>query len=323
MKGRIERALIAPVRAVAMALLWPLEVWLQTRATRAPAPACFVVGPPRSGTTLVYELLVERFGFAYISNLAHRLYRTPVAASWLGRGTIRAWHGSFESQYGHIAGWGAPNEGGWVWARWIGVVTPLGAEAADSLPCTQIARTIQGIADALDAPFLNKNVMHSVQMRLLDRLFPGCLFIEVRRDAAANVRSIVRARRKGRGPDRGGWWSVRPEGAGRYAEADLVTQACFQVCAVQNAIDRGAAELGPERRLTLSYEDVCSDPRAALDRVGGFLAAHGLDLPALRDVPVKFHRRGDRPLEDEDEERLTAGIARFFEAGRPEERAAL
>ncbi len=316
-KNLIKHALVPPLRALAMGLLWPLEAVLRTRSDNSSAPACFVIGPPRSGTTLVYELLVHRFEFAYLSNLAHRLYRTPVAASWLGRATIRAWRGQFESQYGHIAGWGAPNEGGWVWDRWIHSTGSLDAGAADRMPRRLIARTVNGIARVLGAPFLNKNVMHSVQMRLLDHLLPGCLFIEVRRDPAANVRSIVRARERGRGPNRGEWWSVRPDGAEHHEGKGPIVEACFQIRGVRDAIEQAAREIGSHRLLTLEYGEVCADPRGALDSVHAFLASHGVDLRQRGEVPEKFQRHGDRPLDDESEAHMREALSRFF--GRRQE----
>ena len=82
MTGR-QRAVEA-VRGGIMQLLMPLER-RELRLTANVTPkVCFVLGPPRSGTTLLYELLLTRFRFAYFSNLAHRFYRTPVAASRLG-----------------------------------------------------------------------------------------------------------------------------------------------------------------------------------------------------------------------------------------------
>ena len=50
----------------------------------------------------------------------------------------------------------------------------------------------------MGGPFVNKNVLHSVHMMVLDRIFPGCLFIELNRKPVDNVRSIVQARVEGR-----------------------------------------------------------------------------------------------------------------------------
>ncbi len=107
-------------RHLSTAALAPVEALLvRDQRYDAHGPPCFVVGPPRSGTTIVYEALVTRFRTAYFSNLAHRLHRTPAAATRFGRRIIAEWRGDFASAYGHIEGWGSPSEAGWIWRRWI------------------------------------------------------------------------------------------------------------------------------------------------------------------------------------------------------------
>src|SRR5690606_21792278 len=104
-RRRVSAAPVELLRRIAMTGLRPLEAALVARGAReaeAAPPPVFVVGPPRSGTTLVYQLLVRRFRVAYLSNLAHRLYETPAAATWLGRPFVRPWTGPFESRYGHV-----------------------------------------------------------------------------------------------------------------------------------------------------------------------------------------------------------------------------
>lgn len=46
-------------------------------------PPVFVIGPPRSGTTLALQALLAQWRFAYIPNLAARLPQTLVVATWL------------------------------------------------------------------------------------------------------------------------------------------------------------------------------------------------------------------------------------------------
>lgn len=50
-------------------VMWPLEQVLRRQARQPEAPACFVIGPPRAGTSLPYELVVRRFHVAYLSNV--------------------------------------------------------------------------------------------------------------------------------------------------------------------------------------------------------------------------------------------------------------
>ncbi|PWE33030.1 hypothetical protein DDZ14_08050, partial [Maritimibacter sp. 55A14] len=243
MSGRAKSA----VRGAVHAALGPMEARLLARQT-GPArwPHVFILSAPRSGTSLFYELMVTRYRFAYFSNLAHRFWKTPVAASRLGRRLIDRHKAAYRSDYGHIAGWSAPNEGGWIWQRWLADGPWCDETALPSLPVAEMRATLGAMSDLFDAPFVNKNVMHSNRVRLLDAIFPGCLFIEVRRDRADTARSIIRAQERDKGPARSPdeWWSVRPSDAGG---ADLVERACRQVAGVAADIARDCAHIGQDR----------------------------------------------------------------------------
>ncbi|MCP5066718.1 MAG: sulfotransferase [bacterium] len=282
---------IGAVRTLIMAALGPLEKWQLNHRADDPAPVCFVLGPPRSGTTLLYELLISRYRFAYLSNLAHRFYLTPVAATRLGRSGIQQWQGGFESSYGNIEGWAAPSEGGWIWNRWFPEESYLDEGRGSVLPVETIRRTVHALSGVLGAPFLNKNVMHSVHMRLLDHLFPGCLFVHLQRDPAENIRSILRAREHEGGPElKEDWWSVKPRQWQRYRGASRAVQAAAQVLHIHRDVSLDAEYLGPGRCIVVDYADVCSDPNATVDRIGVFLAAGGVELHDHATLPREFRK---------------------------------
>jgi hypothetical protein len=282
---------IGVMRGLIMAALAPIEKWKLGQQSGEFGPACFILGPPRSGTTLLYELMLTRYQFAYLSNLAHRFYLTPVAATLLGRRGIQQWQGSFESAYGHIEGWAAPNEGGWIWNRWFPEESYLSEDRAAALPVETIRPTIQSLCNVLDAPFLNKNVMHSVHMRLLDAIFPGCLFVHLQRDPAENMRSILRARANEGGPAlREDWWSVKPRHWDRYRNSGNAVQAAAQVLHIHREIALDAKHLGLERRIVVDYADVCARPKDTIDRIGNFMTTAGVELRDHAGLPDEFRR---------------------------------
>jgi hypothetical protein len=306
------KPLVEALRATGHIALAPMEAALaRAEAAAHLPPPVFLIGPPRSGTTLLYEAMVTRFRMAFIANVAHRFFRTPVAASRLMRGAISGWRGSFTSSMGHIGGWVAPNEGGWVWRRWL--ADGDWTDGAD-LPDRSIAglRALTGgIAGVLDAPFLNKNVMHSNRLPAMRRIWPEARYIVVQRDVADNARSIIRAEREGRGPapDANQWWSVRPRLAPQWQHRGVVERAVAQVIGVHADIGRDSAALGPDRFLTVRHEDLCARPEAVMAEVAAFLARTG-GAPADRHpLPDRFGGGGSRRLDDADEALIAATIA--------------
>ncbi|WP_170399796.1 sulfotransferase [Ruegeria arenilitoris] len=301
MKALAKSALRGTVHTV----LAPLEAQMLKRQPEAKWPHIFILGAPRSGTSLFYELMATQFAFACFTNLAHRFYKTPLAATKLGRSFISRHKPAYQSDYGHISGWAAPNEGGWIWQRWLEDGPWVNESKIVELPVDEIRSTLAGMSNLSAAPFINKNVMHSNRVRLLDALFPGCLFLEVQRDAKETARSIVRAQRRNKGPeaDRDEWWSVRPSNAGGDTD---IERACRQVVGVTEDIARDCAQVGADRHFIIDYATLCATPESILSDVARFLSEHNVPALALHQdpVPERFTLSPSRPLDDNEETRL-------------------
>jgi len=253
-------------------------------------PPVFIIGAPRSGTTLLYELLVTHYEFSYFTNLANSFQFTPLSVSKLGLCFKRNWSGTQESNFGSVSGVGAPSEAGSIWKRWIPEFGFLDESVAEDRrkSLAEAANVIGALQKVQGAPFINKNVMHSVHIRLLAFAFPGCLFIELRRERKATVRSIVRARKKGGGPalDVDGWWSVRPRGVDLWCGLSLEEQACAQVVMLQKDIEDSFKLIGKKRCLIVNYEDVCKNPSETLRQVAMFVMPVCGELKSLHPSPA-------------------------------------
>lgn len=301
MKTWVKSALRGTVHTV----LAPLEAQMIARQAEARWPHIFILGAPRSGTSLFYEMMVTQFELAYFTNLAHRFYKTPLAATKLGRPFVSTHRPTFKSDYGHIPGWAAPNEGGWIWQRWLKDGPWIDESVISSLPVDEIRATLAGMSNLSGAPFINKNVTHSNRVRLLDALFPGCLFMEVQRDSKDTVRSILRAQRRNKGPrrDREEWWSVRPSNAGGSSD---IERACRQVVGVAHDIDKDCNHVGKSRHIRIDYKALCADPKGTLEDVARFLIGHDVPVqPGIDDsIPAQFTIRGTKHLSAKEEDLL-------------------
>lgn len=253
-----------------------------------PSPPVFIVGPPRSGTTLLYESLVTRYRFAYFSNLADRFHLMPVAATAFGIFLVRGWQGGFESRYGHIDGWGAPSEAGRIWDRWL---PQMGRDCPGSTRAEkQLKATIFALSGLFDAPFINKNVMLSMHIGMLAHVFEYPVFIRVTRDPVENVRSILRAQEEGIGPYVDGWWSVRPTLAERFQDADRLTKACVEVIGIEADILADCKRYAFDRLFTVDYHEMCERPRTLLDELGTFMRDCNIELRDRLQLPPRFNR---------------------------------
>lgn len=314
----LKHSFLAAPRWALMKALAPLERRLLGRTADGAGAMkpVFIVGPPRSGTTLLYEALVTRFHFAYFSNASHRLHRTPVSATKLFRRTIRDWTGSFESTYGKIAGWGAPCEAGWIWDRWRDALEPTEGDRLRIDPGREMRSTLDALSAMLGAPFLGKNVELSECLPVLDRLFPGCVFLEIRRDPGDCIRSIhrLRERRLGTGHLKQ-WLSVKPRGWDTFRDAEPIEQIAAQVFGVHRDVAEDARRIGTGRVHTVHYESLCANPHLEMERIEDFLLQSGIDVRRRGPLPTTFSQPVTKPLDSRREDQIRDAIRHWTNPG--------
>jgi hypothetical protein len=273
-------------------LLEPIETLLrETSAGALEYAPVFIVGPPRTGSTLLYQLLVRRYRFCYFSNLLNRFPATPLALAKLSKvfGGFDA-ADDFNSRYGDTLGWCSPNQGRDCWAGWL-PESPNALEP-DAVPREskeQIRATVCALQRICGRPFVNKWPPNSVRVRLLDDIFPHALFVRISRAVEPTVRSILRGReelcRRG-----SGWFSVKPPGYRRImAEHSPAEQAAWQVASIERALDADSESVGPQRFFQVRYEELTSRPRHVLDAIAEFYEdATGVALERGNEVPDEF-----------------------------------
>lgn len=281
MIARLKKLVTSCLRWLVMCLLYPLEVALCYRYSKtATAPPIFIVGPPRSGTTLLYQLLIANYRFSYFSNLSHRFYKTPISTYWLTHRLVSSKPTDLTSTFGTTNGWFSANEGGWIWQRFWRDSDWKSEQDLGNIPVLKLRSLTNAMSAIGQAPFLNKNVMHSNKIRLLNHIFPGCLFIQINRDLEDNARSIIKAQCTSGGPrlNQNNWWSVQPKHSKLYFNASIAEKAVYQILAVARDIERDANHIGKARLCAVSYTDLCDFPKRELKKIEEFLSSYGLTL---------------------------------------------
>jgi hypothetical protein len=272
-----------------------------------PYPPIFVVGAPRSGSTLLYQLLTDRFDVGYLANGHARLPGAPSLVE-RRRGLVRGRRtalGDYRSSFGGTAGELGPSECGPFWYRFFPRrphYVPADAFLAASR--RELRAAVGAFIEACNRPVVYKNLLNTARIEAIAAALPEALFVAIHRDLAANARSLLDARlRVTGGYDT--WWSVEPPGIEHLLQLPAHEQVVEQVRALDTLVARVEETIGPDRVLHLAYEDLCADPRGQLDRIVAFAAAHGCELGDRGDVPASFpQREGDSTLPPELEEAL-------------------
>ena len=265
-------------------------------------PPGFVIGPPRSATTLVRHLLSTGLETSYFSNLTTSTvfalgYPLPLTSALIV--TKMGWAGGrsnrFENDYGRIDGPGAPTEGEVVWGHWFG--TRYEAVDPGSVPAhtaAEMRRAVAGTAHIMGAPFVNKTTALSLRLEALVEVFPDAYFLRVRRDPLNIAQSIYIARTT-RYED---WLGARPPECLEMSDAPLTEQIGAQVFHIERRIDESAGRIGEERFLNVPYTEVCADPQETLNSIVSFMQARGVPATQVRPVPEMFDRSQGQKVDD-------------------------
>jgi hypothetical protein len=240
-------------RALPLALLAPV-----LPPKRLPERPVFVVGCPRSGTTVAFDLLRRSDGLASIGQEGHALWET--------------FHGPWD--HGWRSNTLGPGDVRWFERRYL-------AWAIDTL-----ARPRMGPGHR----FLDKTPRNALRLGYLDAVFPDASYVLVHRDGRAIVSSLLEAWRTrpiaayrlprpivvdGR-PLRD-WHFVLPPGWSRLDGGRLEDVCAHQYVTCLEALLTFRDDLrarDPSRIVELRYEDVLLDPPGELQRVH-----QALDLP--------------------------------------------
>lgn len=280
-------------------------------------PPIFIVGPPRSGTTLLYQLMVHHFHLAYFPSIADKYNTAPVMATKFGLKYCKPYVSNFTSKYGLIEGRMAPHEAGGIWNRWYPTesndgynYTPAGY--FDDKTKNIIYQTVAGVERLFDAPFINKNVKQSVRIQSLVEIFPKALFIQVKRNLFDVANSLLITRKQITN-DINAWLSVMPKEIDQLRDKDYLEHICGQIFYVEQNIEEDIVLVGKERQHITSYERLCEDPRHEIDRISTFVKSHGCNLHIKHEIPKSFKRsQHKKETLNEEEKTIIKILNRYY-----------
>jgi len=296
--------------------LAPLERELVASFEAPRYPTIFIIGAPRSGTTLLSQLLITCFELGYINNVAARFWMAPYIGAWLAsqlQDFERAPAVGFTSDLGATPEYEGPHEFGYFWRRWFqyGDTHQLSKEQAEAIDTRFFRQELAAIENVFDRPLLFKNVPAlSLQVDFLATALPEAIFIHCRRDHVYAAQSLLLSRLKYYG-NKESWLSVKPKEYGRLKERPYAKQIAGQIFYTLWRIDEVLASLDPSRYLNIDYEVLCESPVEQLERVAHLVAGTGYEL-LRRDFTLPALFSTNKKVVDDDEFQMLEEACRQF-----------
>jgi len=254
-----------------------------------------IVGAPRSGTTLVYQMLVNLIPTIYYSNL-HALF--PATASAILKknpGPCK----SVKNYYGYSYGFSGVNEGNMVLQKIYG----------DGHNTDEIRERFIDFVQSMHAepgqPIIIKNVYSYDKLEVLLKINPEIKVLLVQRDKLQTAQSILRAYKEL------GYFAPIP--ACLKGKLPIIGPHEFTVmllCEMQKEFQQQRKLAGENRWLEIQYEDFCRNSESISVQIAEFIG-----------VPAARVRRGEvqklqasrvQKVTDEDIEKLNNALQKHY-----------
>jgi len=258
MKGFLRRVVLSVQRRCTS-----FDSFVSRRESDSHANICgcspiFILGAPRTGTTVLFLAMADGMCVSYVSNLMALLPCWMVRMCACSRRVASGYRrGLVKSRYGYVPGMLSPNEAGALNSFWF-------CELPSDGHRKNVQRTFYEIERLTGWPVLIKNVFNATRVEFLRSIFPQARFIVVKRDLLYAAQSILLARRKLQEKDRS-WWSVPTPGWQKVEHRDPYYQVVWQVWATTRHIEESLRDI-TNRVSVVHYEQFCVDPAGTLAR---------------------------------------------------------
>lgn len=274
----------------------------------------FIIGLPRSGTTLLYQIVTDLFDVIYFDNLVN-IGRENICFSLRLSEIIfkNRPHHSYSSSYGNTYSDGlhAPSETGLIWYKWfpknVSEVTP---EMVPDKKKKQLKLLFSSIMNRTDKPLVIKNLYTIQRMKVLKEIFPEAKYIYIRRDPFFIAQSIYLARKKNLMNIDSEWWSVPYPGYESVLGLPAEKQIANQVFELEQMIQNELKDINRDNVFELNYESL--NLELIRKELGAFLNAQFRE--GFSDEKVNLHIENKIKVDAATVEAIQSEINRIYES---------
>lgn len=265
-----------------------IEFFLQRIKKEVGCPlSIFVVGAPRSGTTLAYQFIASNFKLMYLSNFSENHVKYPLATSWLYKHKIKSFVSTYTSKYGKSVGRSSPSQGDNFWKKY---------SMENDVP-----RLISIMSDIAKAPFINKSIAMSLEIERINSNFDNAIFIRVKRNLIDNGYSqLQNLRNNGSEFYESGerWVSARPLNISELINLKEHEKVIGQLISINKQIDQSLDKIDDARIVEVDYDEFCSNPYELIDKITVALSNDDYIIERKKYNNVKFKSSNYEDCED-------------------------
>ena len=262
--------------------------------TEIPGKSCvFIIGAPRTGSTILYQLITSLLDVSYLDNLANMARYNPyMGLGFSSRHFKDQAHRSYSSNFGNTLGDGlhAPAEALFFY-KWFPKDRHYTVPAdltQDQL--TAFRKTINALVDRYNKPLVLKNLSFSLRLQVLKQALPDAKYIVVNRDPLYTAQSLILAMRKNNAPGNK-VWGILPKESAQLEGLETFEMVVRQIYFIEKQIHEDLKQIPEDHILYIDYEKLGTGPEKIMDSIISLLGSDVEKRPGISVPEITIQNR--------------------------------
>lgn len=233
-------------------------------------PPIIIIGPPRSGSTVISQILANAFQVGCVNNFIAKFWMRPALGAYLANELGIGVESGFSSKFGRTTSIEGLHEFSFFWQRFFDFSKTHHCESIRPELAADLSMEIASLTRQFCAPILLKYCFGSVQIPALSRALPTARFVILKRDPFFTAQSLLLARKRLMGSiDQ--WWSLKPENFDTLLQLDPIEQVVAQIYYTYSQIEKHRKQNG-STFIEIEYENIGSDNTSFLEDISSRLS---------------------------------------------------
>jgi hypothetical protein len=275
-------------------------------------PTLHIIGVPRSGTTLLSQLVSAHLRVGYINNLIAAFWRAPVYGIRLSKKLIPpGMPSSYQSTFGRSMQINEPHEFGYFWSSLLNYEEMLQQDEAfaERINWERVRLILTNMTHAFGRPVAFKSVLLCWHIAHMQSVLPKSCFVRIRRDPVQNAISLLYYREQFLGSVER-WVSLKPAEYQWLKDKPYWQQVVGQIYYLEKATTAQIEKVNGHNVLEVTYAELCDDPKRVLLKIQDLLTRNGTEVELIN-PPERFHV-SERAARSREEYRLIESTVREF-----------